>query len=286
MRAHLGNDVLLTRTLVAACTLMVACAALTSVSGEDAGGDASPNAALKARLQAVNDALLKQPDSVELVARRAALLAGLDQPSAAIADYDRLIKLAPDRADLYDARGSERFKLGQIRESIADFDRAIALRPDQEPWHWKRGISYYYADRFDDGRKQFEGYQSVDDNDVENAVWRFLCMARQTDVATARGSMLKIKRDLRVPMMEVYALYSGQVKPADMLAAARAGSPSPQELNARLFYAHLYLGLYYEVLGDASQARTEIEAATKHRIGHYMWNVADVHAKRLATPPK
>ena len=47
------------------------------------------------------------------------------------------------------------------------------LRPDQEPAHWKRGISYYYAGRFDEGRKQFEGYQTVDDNDVENAVWRY-----------------------------------------------------------------------------------------------------------------
>ena len=47
------------------------------------------------------------------------------------------------------------------------------------------------------------------------------------------------------------------------------------------FYAHLYLGLYYEVTGDAAKAKEHLELATRHKIGHYMWNVADVHAKRL-----
>jgi lipoprotein NlpI len=206
------------------------------------------------------------------------------QPADAIADYDRALALDPKLSAAYDGRGSEHFKLGHIEQSIQDFDRYLELRPDQEPWHWKRGISYYYAGRFDEGRRQFEGYQTVDDNDVENAVWRYLCMARDKNVEVARGDMLKIKRDLRVPMMEVYELYCGRARPEDVLAAAKAGEPTPDELNARMFYAHLYLGLYYESLGDAKQAREHIEQARDHKIGHYMWNVADVHAKRLAMP--
>ena len=92
------------------------------------------------------------------------------------------------RAEAFDQRGSERFMLGQIAESIADFDRYLQLRPDQEPWHWKRGISYYYAGRYDEGRRQFEGYQTVDDNDVENAVWRYLCMARSAGRCRRRAT--------------------------------------------------------------------------------------------------
>ena len=101
---------------------------------------------------------------------------------------------------------------GQIKRSIDDFDRFVELKPQQEPHHWKRGISYYYAGRYDDGRRQFEGYQTVDDNDVENAVWRYLCMARSLGVQAARDAILKIKHDRRVPMMEVYALYSGNAQ--------------------------------------------------------------------------
>ncbi len=212
---------------------------------------------------------------------RADIEAQLGQHREAVADYDMAIKLAPDQAELYDRRGSERFKLGQIDRSIADFDRFIELRPDQEPAHWKRGISYYYAGRYDDGRKQFEGYQTVDDNDVENAVWRFLCMARADGVAKARAAMLPVKRDERVPMTEIYALYRGDLKPDDVLQAAQADDPPPARLNEQLFYAHLYLALYYEATGDAKSCAEHLAQAEKHRIAHYMWDVAHVHARRL-----
>jgi lipoprotein NlpI len=213
---------------------------------------------------------------------RAGLHAEAGEHELAIADYDALLKLDPERAEAYDQRGSQHFMLGHIRRSIEDFDRFIKLRPQQEPWHWKRGISYYYAGRYDEGRRQFEGYQTVADNDVENAVWRYLCMARARGVPAARDAMLKIRRDTRVPMTEVHDLYSGTATTDDVLAAARAGSPSPEALNAQLFYAHLYLGLYYEAAGDAARAREHITtAAKKHKIGHYMWNVADVHARLL-----
>jgi len=237
-------------------------------------------------LEAASKAVEAAPRDVIPLVRRAELYSADGQYEKAIADFDRAIELAPGRAELYDARGSEQFKRGKIEASIEDFDRALAIHPDQEPWHWKRGISYYYAGRYDDGRRQFEGYQTVDDNDVENAVWRYLCMARGQSVEAARGDMLKIKRDLRVPMMEVYELYSGRLQPDAVLTAARAGSPSDDQLNARLFYAHLYLGLYYESLGDGEKAKRHIDESVQHRIGHYMWNVADVHAKRLRDAAK
>jgi len=137
------------------------------------------------------------------------------------------LELEPDSAEAFDQRGSQHFMLGHISQSIADFDRSIQLRPEQEPRHWKRGISYYYAGRYDQGRRQFEGYQTVDDNDVENAVWRYLCMARGQGVAIARDNLLAIKRDVRVPMMEVYSLYRGQATSEDVLRAARAGDAPP-----------------------------------------------------------
>lgn len=242
--------------------------------------------ALRAELKRLDGAIEAAPRDAKLVAQRAAVHAALGDSKGSIAEYDRALALGEPNASLFDARGSEHFKLGNIAASIADFDRAIKLKPDEEPWHWKRGISYYYAEEWDAGRRQFEGYQSVDDNDVENAVWRFLCMARKSGVETARADMLKIRRDPRVPMMEIYELYAGRLKPDEVLAAAEAGSPSPEELNARRFYAHLYMGLYHEVSGDGALAKKHIELARSHRIGHYMWNVADVHAKRLESSSK
>lgn len=264
--------------------------ALVAVAGHVAYADGVPDArqaAFAKRIAEATAAIEAEPRNPQRVAARAALQVAAGQYQAAVDDYDRLLQLAPDAATAYDDRGSAKFMAGRIEASIEDFDRYLKLRPDQQPWHWKRGISYYYAGRYDAGRRQFEGYQTVDDNDVENAVWRFLCMARSVGVEQARQDMLRIKRDLRIPMTEVYELYAGQAQPDDVLAAARAGSPAEVELNARLFYAHLYLGLYFEATGDAARARQHITtAAEKHRIGHYMWNVADLHARRLAADAK
>jgi lipoprotein NlpI len=216
----------------------------------------------------------------QLVRGRA--LEQLGKHADAIAGFDRAIELDPRLAGAYDHRGSERFKLGQIKESLADFDRYLELRPEAKNGHWKRGISLYYAGRFEEGRKQFEGYEKVDTNDVENAVWHYLCNARAMGMEKARAGMLKIGKDRRVPMMEVYALYAGKAKPDDVLVAARAGEPREEELKRRLFYAHLYLGLYYEVGGDRPKARMHItKSADDYPINHYMGDVARVHRDLL-----
>jgi lipoprotein NlpI len=200
----------------------------------------------------------------------------------AVAALDQVIAADSKQADAFYLRGRERFKLGKVAESIADFDALVRLRPEKEHELWERGISHYYAGKFKDGAKQFELYQTYHDNDVENSVWRFLCVARADGVDKAKKNMLPIKDDRRVPMMEIYGLFRDAKKPDEVLAAAEAGDASDGERNSLRFYAHLYLGLYYEAHGDAKLARQHIRtAAEKHRIGHSMWNGADVHAKRL-----
>lgn len=235
----------------------------------------------KQAVELADRAVAADAKSVRAVYVRGLLHEAMREHRRALADFNRALELNPRHADAYDHRGSEQFKLGRIDESIADFDKAIELDPARERGHWKRGISYYYAGRYDEGQKQFESYQTFDDNDVENAVWRYLCMARSAGVERAQQDILKIKDDRRVPMMQVYALYAGRIQPDDVLAAARAGEPTPEELNGRLFYAELYLGLYYEAAGQPKQATEHLAAAVEHPIGHYMWDVARVHAERL-----
>src|SRR5690606_744724 len=150
-------------------------------------------------------------------------------------DFSAAIEREPNQATLYDQRGSAAFCLGQIEQSIRDFDRAVALDPARERGHWKRGISYYYAGEYARGQKQFEVYQTYDDSDVENAVWRFLCMVPQTGLKKAQQDILRVGPDRRVPMREIYELYAGRLEPDDVLKAARAGEPDEQTLHQRLF---------------------------------------------------
>lgn len=198
----------------------------------------------------------------------------------ALADLTRAVERDPRLAVAYNRRGSVQFKRARVKESIADFDRFVELQPREEAGHWMRGISYYYAGRFDEGRKQFSAYEAVDTNDVENSVWHFLCNARLVGTEKARASLLRVGKDGRVPMMVVYDLFAGKAKPDDVLAAAQAGSPPADERKSRLFYAHLYLGLYHEATGDARAALEHMtKAARDYPTGGYMWEVARVHVE-------
>ncbi len=236
------------------------------------GGDADKALGLAEK------AVAADPDGAPSYYARGLARAALHRSADAIADFDQTLKLDPKKVEAYDARGSEEFKLAKFAESVADFDRYLEAAPKQAPGHWRRGISLYYAGRYDDGRKQFAGYEKVDTNDVENAVWHFLCAARADGLDKARVSMLKIGKDSRVPMMTVYDLYRGEAKPEDVLAAAAAGDATDAERKERLFMAHLYLGLYFDATGDRKQALEHItQAAHKYYVGGYMGDVARVH---------
>jgi lipoprotein NlpI len=232
-------------------------------------------------LNLAEQAISKNPKDFEGYLVRGVAYESLQRHAEAIQDFDKAVELNPKAAEAYDRRGSEHFKLGHIQESIKDFDKFLELRPEAKARHWKRGISYYYAGRFEDGRKQFEAYQTVDSNDVENAVWRCLCMAREVGVVKARADMLKIDKDSRVPMMKIYALFHGDAKPEDVLDAARQDQAKPEERNLRLFYARLYLGLYYDMSGDKKKALEHLAAAEEPKIGGYMADVARVHRSLL-----
>lgn len=169
------------------------------------------------------------------------------------------------------------FRDGRIAESAAGFDRLAKLIPDHAPALWQRGIVLYYAGRYRDCRAQFESHRTVNANDVENAAWHFLCVARAESPAKARAALLPVGFDPRLPMVQVYRMLQGTRKPEEVLSAAGA-QPEAQ------FYAHLYLGLYFEALGVRDRALEHITAAAAGRyaqLGGYMHMVARVHLGTL-----
>ncbi len=181
-----------------------------------------------------------------------------------------------------DRRGDAHLKAGRFDDAIADFDAAIALEPGLEAHHWRRGIAHYYAGRYADGAAQFELHRTVNGNDVENAAWHFLCVARMDGVEAARARLLPVAPDSRVPMMEVLEMFAGRSTPVRVLEVAGAAGGTAQSESA-LFYAYLYVGLYHEVLGRPEEARAAIGvAATEHTSPYYMGDVARVHAALLA----
>lgn len=165
------------------------------------------------------------------------------------------------------------FRSGRIAESAALFDTLARLVPDSAPGLWQRGIALYYAGRYKDCRAQFESHRTVNPNDVENAAWHFACVARAESPEKARAALLPVGPDSRTPMREIYQMFRGTLTPDEVLTAAGA------QPNAR-FYANLYLGLYFEALGNKARALDYITAAADTRyapVGGYMYTVARIH---------
>ena len=169
------------------------------------------------------------------------------------------------------------FENGRFAESAAAFDSLAKAAPAQAPYLWQRGIALYYAGRYDDCRRQFESHRTVNPDDVENAAWHFLCVARAESPAKARAALLPVGPDARVPMREIYQMFRGALTPEQVLSGA-GSQPDAQ------FYGHLYLGLYFEALGMKDRALEHIKIAAADRFesyGGYMHMVARVHLRSL-----
>jgi len=210
---------------------------------------------------------------------------GQGDSKTAVKKATAAIEADPKLALAYYFRGRENFRLGEVKASVADFDRYVALEPAAESRQWERGISMYYADQFKRGAAQFELYQTYHDNDVENSVWRYLCVARSTGVKQAEKNILPIRNDRRPAMMDIFELYRGNRKPEQVVAVADAVEGENSHYAAQ-FYMHLYVGLYYEVHGQEALANKHIALAAKHDkptpgINRYMWDVARIHHQRF-----
>jgi tetratricopeptide (TPR) repeat protein len=195
----------------------------------------------------------------------------------AIVDMDHCIKLRPEVSALYQRRGELQFRSGNIAESLRDFDHFLQENPEQDPYNWQRGISYYYAGQYAEGTGQFERHKAVNPHDVENAVWHFLCKANVDGVDAAREALMEIEQDRRPWAMKVYELFQGKATPEQVIHSAEQTIPESAREDS-LFYAHLYVGLYFESLKQEKKALQHIETAVdKYPSAHYMGDVARVH---------
>jgi lipoprotein NlpI len=176
-------------------------------------------------------------------------------------------------------RAVDEFEQGRFAQSASTFDEVAKVVPGQAPHLWQRGIALYYAGRYADCRRQFESHRTVNPDDVENAAWHFLCVAREQSPDKARAALLPVGPDFRSPMREVYQMFRGALTAEDVVKAA-GNDPSGQ------FYAHLYVGLYSEALGRKDVALKHIKEAASARFasaGGYMHMVAGVHLKTIQT---
>lgn len=204
------------------------------------------------------------------------------QREKALADFSKLLEVSPFASEALYHRAVLHFLLGRIPESVADFAKFLEAQPDRMPALWQRGIALYYAGKFEEGRKQFETHRTVNPGDVENSVWHFLCVARLRGVEAAREELLPAPGDPRIPMREVYELFAGTGSPEKVLERAETTPLNAALLPLQRLYAHLYIALHYEALGNETKRREHLQKAVDADLkNEYMWEVARVHLELL-----
>lgn len=213
---------------------------------------------------------------------RVAGLRGLESGDRAAASdaADRLLLHHENDAKAIRLAGDLYLRAGKINSSIKQFERYIERAPAEKAELWQYGIALALTDRYEEGRQLFEQHRMVNPNDVENAAWHFLCVAKMAGLSDAKKLVLPAPGDSRIPMNEIRRLLidGDEQRVWDAVNALPEGSADRQEAE---FYANLYLGLYAHALNQRAKAERLVGAAAKTDQVNYMTDVARVYLTEI-----
>jgi predicted TPR repeat methyltransferase len=94
------------------------------------------------------------------------------EPSAALADYDRIIALEPRIAEAHNNRGLMLHRLCREAEALESCDRAIALSPNLSDAHVNRGNALHALGRRDEALTAYERALVLSPNRIEALLGR------------------------------------------------------------------------------------------------------------------
>ena len=169
---------------------------------------------------------------------------------------------------------------GKSEKSLKYFDIYLKAEPNALPYLWQRGIAQYFAGKYKEGVKQFEVHRRVNPNDVENAAWHFLCLAKAESFQKATTVVLPAPGDPRIPMEEVLEM----LKSGDTDLVKKRLHSVPAKTGERIranFYGYFYLGLYADAKGNQAEALDWLKKSASGAPHHYMGDIARVYVQYL-----
>lgn len=193
---------------------------------------------------------------------------------------------APDDASVQQTAGQVLFLSGKVAESLPCFERANQLDATLAPHNWQRGVALGCAGKFKEGADQFGQHHEVNPDDVENSAWYFLCVAKTKGKAAALQTLIPSRGDSRQPMMSVLKMLQGTLAPEEVLVAAKANTKEGPERKTAMFYGFLYVGLYYDSIGESEKAASALDSSITFAQKDYMGRTAQIYRElRFAKTP-
>ena len=199
---------------------------------------------------------------------------------------DAALAKEPGSVALLSRRGDELLFQGRFDEAVRDFERTIAIDPAQDVRHWRLGIAYYFAGKYEQSARQFAKYHAYDGRDRENGIWKYMADVRASGRQRARESMLTYTQFDREPFPSLYEMFAGKKAPDEVLTELKAkGLPND---GAPTFFGRYYTGVNEALAGNLPRACELVEAAVNNPWGQraegggaYMWRVAKLHLMQL-----
>lgn len=186
---------------------------------------------------------------------------------------------ATNAVDQFSARGDLQMFLGDFEKAESDYLEMLKLKPELDTSHWRLGIAMFFANHPKQAAEQFDKYNSFDNVDRENGIWRYLSHYRAFGKDEAGRQLLRYEKDDRPPFKEVYRLFDGTLTAGEVLKAIPADLRD-ESRESRLFYSHLYIGMNQVVEEQVENAKASLLAATlntwprKAGFGpNYMWHI-------------
>lgn len=184
---------------------------------------------------------------------------------------------AENHAGVQQRAGEILFLSGQVEESLPCFDRANQLDTTLAPHNWQRGVALGCVGKFAEGAEQFRLHHEVNPDDVENSAWYFLCVAKTKGKAAAEAAIIPSRGDSRQPMMAVLKMLRGTLTPEEVLVAAKANTKEGPERKMAMFYGFLYVGIYYDSIGESEKAVTALDQSIAQAGKDYMGRTARIY---------
>lgn len=184
---------------------------------------------------------------------------------------------AEDHAGVQQRAGEILFLSGEVDQSLPCFDRANRLDPTLAPHNWQRGVALGCAGKFAEGAEQFRVHHEVNPDDVENSAWYFLCVAKTKGKAAAEAAIIPSRGDSRPPMMSVLKMLRGTLEPDEVLVAAKANTKDGDERKMAMFYGFLYVGIYYDSIGETEKALRALDSSIALAGKDYMGRTARIY---------
>jgi alpha-L-fucosidase len=204
----------------------------------------------------------------------------------ALSDFDMALDLEPNLISLRHVRAEIHFRHRRFEDAVEDYNAAAVLgTPHDESSCWERGLAYYYLGRFREGAEQFERYHEVGALDIENGLWRLLCMAQVSGLEAARKDILEYRDRVRPPFPALLDLYLGKGSAEAVIEQATRDVLRRDERRHNLFYGHYYLAKYYELVGARKKALESVREALQYDGGHFMYVCAEIDRERLEKSP-